>query len=114
MKVVYVAGPFRASTTWAIEKNVRRAEEAGLAVVQLGAMPLIPHCNTRYFHGLMPDQFFLDGTLELMRRCDVLLLTGEWRTSSGCLKEWEEAQRLKMPILFGVDDLRKYMERLQP
>jgi hypothetical protein len=27
---VYVAGPFRATTPWGVERNIRHAEEAGL------------------------------------------------------------------------------------
>lgn len=36
VKVVYIAGPFRAATPWLVEANVRRAEEVALAVWRLG------------------------------------------------------------------------------
>jgi hypothetical protein len=69
VKLVYIAGPFTAATPWRVEQNVRRAEEAGLWVAEHGAMPVIPHANTRYFHGECTPEFWYEGTLELLRRC---------------------------------------------
>jgi hypothetical protein len=98
LAVVYVAGPFRAPTPWAIERNIRRAEEVGFEVCLLGAFPLIPHANTRYFHESAPDQFFLDGTMELLRRCDALVLAPGWKQSAGTRAEVEEAGRLGISV----------------
>jgi hypothetical protein len=98
MKIVYVAGPFRAATSWEIEQNIRRAEEVGHRVLLAGAFPLIPHANTRYFHGTAPAQVFLDGTMELLRRSDAVVLIDGWRRSSGAWLEKEEADRLGLPI----------------
>lgn len=96
---MYIAGPFRAPTAWGIAENVRRAERWGLEVARLGAMPLIPHANTAHFHGEGADQLWLDGTLELLRRCDAALLTPGWKNSSGSRGEREEALRLGIPLL---------------
>lgn len=98
MKVIYVAGPFRAPTAWEIEQNIRRAEEVGLEVIRLGAFVIIPHANTRYFHGSAPDQFFLDGTMELLRRCDAVVLIPGWERSEGSKGEKAEAERLGRPV----------------
>lgn len=105
MKVVYIAGPFRAPTAWGIAENVRAAERAGIEVARLGAMPLIPHANTANFHGELSDQFWLDGTLELLRRCDALLLIDGWVVSSGARKERAEAAELSLPIFQGPEAL---------
>ena len=67
MKVIYIAGPFRGDTSWQIECNVRDAEALGLEVARAGAMPLIPHANTRFFDGELTDDFWLRGTLALLR-----------------------------------------------
>lgn len=109
MQIVYIAGPFRAVTAWEIENNVRRAEEVGFLVAQAGAMPLIPHANTRFFHGHQTEQFWLDGTLELLRRCDALMLLPTWAQSSGARGEKAEAERLGLPVFtqggFGSNTL---------
>lgn len=85
--LVYVAGPFRGKTTWDIEKNVRHAEEYGLEVARLGGMPVIPHANTRFFHGQGDDQMWLNGTMRLMEVCDAMVLIPGWERSTGATAE---------------------------
>lgn len=103
MIVAYIAGPFRAPTAWGIAENIRAAERVGLLVARAGAMPLIPHANTANFHGEGEDQFWLDGTLELMRRCDVVVCTPEWQRSSGARAEVAEAKLLGLPVFYLAD-----------
>lgn len=109
MKVVYIAGKFRGPDAWVIENHVRRAEEAGFEVARLGAMPLIPHSNTRFFHGALPDQFWLDGTLELLRRCDALLTVEGWEQSQGAREEVEEAKRRDIRVFHSLEDLGPWL-----
>jgi hypothetical protein len=98
IKIIYIAGPFSAPTAWGIEQNVRRAESIAAEVVKLGAMPLCPHANTRFFHGFASDEFFIEGTMELLRRCDAVALTPDWRCSQGARGEEIEARRLGLPV----------------
>lgn len=100
MKIVYIAGPFRGPTQWDIAQNIRRAEEWGFEVARLGAMPLIPHANTAHFRGQQTDQFWLDGTLELMRRCDAILMIPKWEQSSGARGERAEAIVIGKPVFY--------------
>lgn len=111
MKVVYVAGPFRGPNGWRIEQNVRRAEEYGFKIAELGAMPIIPHANTRFFHGALPDEFFLEGTLELLRRCDAIFLTPGWEMSSGSRGERNEAHARGIPDFYELGALRHWLEQ---
>jgi len=97
--VVYIAGPFRAPDAWGIETNIREAECLGLEIARAGAIPLIPHSMLRYFQGTLPDHFWLDATLELLRRCDALLLGPRWKESAGAREELNEAKVLGMPFL---------------
>lgn len=98
MKVVYIAGKYRAPTPWGVEQNIRAAEEVGARVIQAGHMPLIPHANTRHMEGLADDAFFLAGTMELLRRCDAVLLVPGWESSVGTRAEVIEANRLGLPV----------------
>ena len=107
MKVVYIAGPFRAPTAWGIAENIRQAERLGLEVAKLGLMPLIPHANTAHFHGELPDEFFLDGTMELLRRSDAVMLLPDWERSSGARAEVAEAERIRIPVFKDLDALRQ-------
>lgn len=98
MKLVYVAGPFTAPTAWQIAENVRAAERAGLQVACCGAMPVIPHANTANFHGTCTPEFWYAGTLELLRRCDAIVLIDGWRGSRGAVIEKETAEKRGMPV----------------
>lgn len=98
LKIVYVAGPYIAQNAWAVEQNVRRAEEAGLFVAECGAMPLIPHTNTRFFHGLLTEEFWYAGTMELLKRSDGVLFIDGWKDSKGAVSEFKAARNLRKEI----------------
>jgi hypothetical protein len=98
MSVVYIAGPFRANTQWKIEDNVRHAERVSLNLWQAGDVPVCPHTMTRNFQGECSDEVFLDGCLEMMTRCDEILLLKGWSNSAGSVKEYELAKELGMPV----------------
>jgi hypothetical protein len=105
MKVVYIAGPYTGPNTWAIEQNIRVAEFAGLQVLHLGAMPLVPHAMTRFYFGAVPETTVIEGDLELLRRSDAVLFVGDWKNSKGSKGELEEAHRLNLPRFFSTDEL---------
>lgn len=111
MKLVYVAGPYRAKTMWGVEQNIRKAEAVGMEIAKSGlAYPVIPHCNTRgYFEETQGDQFWLEGTLELMRKCDAVMLTEGWEKSSGTRGEIKEAWRISLPVFDDLVDLDAFL-----
>lgn len=110
MFLVYVAGPFTAATGWDIEQNIRRAEETGMAVALLGAAPLIPHANTRFFVGTMTEAFWYEATTKMLEVCDAVTLVQGWRTSRGTLSEIEHARRRKIPVFQHIEALKAWME----
>jgi len=107
MKVVYIAGKYRGPNPWAVVQNIRAAEEVAAKVIRAGHMPLTPHKNTAHMEGLADDAFFLAGTMELLRRCDAVLLVPGWSRSVGARLELVEANRIGLPV-FGrhacIDD----------
>ena len=109
MRVIYVAGPFRGKTAWEVAENVRAAERLGFEVAQLGAMPLIPHANTSNFDGTMTAEFWLEGTMELLRRSDAVIFTLDWDRSSGARGEEKEARRLAIPCFYSVLALDRWL-----
>lgn len=96
MKVIYVAGPFRAANQWEQEQNIRVAEAISLAIWRRGAVALCPHLNTRFFSGTLPDKVWLDGDLELLERCDAIFLCSGWQDSVGARAEELRARRISM------------------
>ena len=110
MKVVYIAGKFRGTNAWEVHQNVQEALKVGFEVAALGAMPLIPHSNTQPFDGTLQDQFWLDGTLELLRRCDAVMTVPNWVRSKGAKAEVDEAKdELGIPVFHALDELTEWL-----
>lgn len=110
MKVIYVAGKFTAPNSWQRARNIRAAETVGFAVAQVGAMPLIPHANTAHFDGTCSPEFWYEGTLELLRRCDAVMLVPGWEGSKGVKAEMEEATRRGMLVFERIDELERWLD----
>lgn len=107
--VVYIAGPFRGPTAWAIEQNVRRAEALALDVWRLGAAAICPHTNTRFFHGAADDAVWLAGDIAILTRCDAVLMTPDWNESSGARGEHAEAQARGIPVCYTLAELAAFL-----
>ena len=109
--VVYIAGPYRSSHgPWGIRQNILRAEDLARQVWQAGFTALCPHKNTALFDGMpgMEDQDWLDGGLELLRRCDAMILTEYWRGSEGTWREIEYAREQGIPVFESVEELKDH------
>lgn len=104
MKVIYIAGPYRADTERGIVENIRKAEAVAIEVWKAGYVALCPHMNTRLFGGILPDEVWLKGAFELMQRCDAVVFVPGWEKSEGTLAEYDEAQRLNMPVFNNIKD----------
>lgn len=98
MKVGYVAGPFRGPSAWAIAENVRKAERVALDIWRAGAACICPHTNTALFGGALPDSAFLDGDLEMLRRCDFVVMVEGWEGSMGARAERLAAFAVYIPV----------------
>ncbi|MGA2232273.1 MAG: DUF4406 domain-containing protein [Tepidisphaeraceae bacterium] len=110
MKLIYIAGPYRGAGQWQIFQNIRRAEALALQVWQMGAACICPHKNTESFNGAAPDRVWLDGDLEIVRRCDAILCAPGWESSSGSLGEIALARELGLPIFYSLEELAKWMK----
>jgi hypothetical protein len=110
--VIYVAGPFRSKTPsdqWEQTLNIRRAEAVALQIWRAGHVAICPHLNTANFQGACPDDVWLEGDLEILKRCDGVVLVYGWQDSAGTKKEIECAMSLSLPVHQEVDTLIKYL-----
>jgi nucleoside 2-deoxyribosyltransferase len=98
MMVVYVAGPYRGKTVEERDGNIIRAGLVAVKVWESGAVAFCPHLNAALFDGILPEERFLAGGLEMVRRCDALVLVAGWQGSAGTLAEIELANRLGKPV----------------
>lgn len=111
MKLVYIAGPYRAATEHGVAENIRAAEMLAIRVWELGAACICPHKNTSFMGGVVPDQVFLDGDIEILKRCDAVLLTEDWHRSVGARGEVMAARNSGKPVFDNLDDLERWLGR---
>ena len=100
MKVVYIAGPYRAKTPWKTSANIRAAGEVGLKYSKMGYAAIGPQMNTAHMDGELPDQFWLDSTMALMKKCDIVVMMKNWKESEGARNEQKEAIDSCMEIVY--------------
>jgi len=109
MLLVAIAGPYRATTEWGVVENIRRAEEAALAIWRLGVAAICPHKNTAFFGGAAPDGIWLEGALEMVRRSDALLAINGWENSIGAKNEVSFAQSSGIPVFFCIEEFSRWL-----
>jgi hypothetical protein len=109
MNLVYVAGPFRAANSWDMEQNIRRAEALALDVWRLGAACICPHANTRFFQNAAPDEVWLKGDLEMLARCDAMIMTPDWERSAGAREEHRYAITWGIPVFYELPPLQQWL-----
>lgn len=115
-RVIYVAGPFRATLPnghqdfWGIQQNVMAAMRLGLEVWKMGHVALVPHANTMFFQNAegTSDDVWLDGDLELIRRCDGVLFTPDWERSAGAREERRFAQTIGLPVFDTLSEVQDF------
>lgn len=101
--LVYVAGPYRAESTYEIRRNIHRAEEVSAALWAHGVYNVCPHKAMAHLDGVAGDDILSSGTLEMLRRCDAVVLVSGWKRSVGSLREVAHAIEHSMPVYENVD-----------
>lgn len=112
MKLVYVAGPYRAPTLEGIEANIRYAARYGAKVAAAGFAPLVPHtigfaCDEQAHMAdtsRRSDDFWLMATAEMLLRCDAILVIPGWEQSSDTQAEIVLAGQQGIPVVYVADD----------
>lgn len=69
--------------------------------------PVIPHANTRYFHGTADSETMYEGTLALCLRCDDVLMMPRWLESRGAVSEHESAKAAGIPVFYSLEEFVK-------
>ena len=91
MKVAFISGPYRADTVRGIVENIQRAEAVALKYWRLGYAVICPHKNSALFDGAMPDNVWLEGDIEMLMRCDVIVMMRDYKRSEGARAELKAA-----------------------
>jgi len=94
MKLLYISGPFSdPDPIHGIERNITRASEIALEAWRKGWAVICPHKNTSGFqHTEIPWETWMEGDIEIVRRCDAILMIPGWLNSRGAMLERMEAR----------------------
>lgn len=107
MKCIYVAGPYRAETKEGIADNIRAASGFANTLTALtwqhGVAYVVPHLLTHGIDGVQPDEYWLAATMEVLRRCDAIVMFAGFERSKGSMAELAEAQRLGKRVFYHND-----------
>lgn len=107
IETVYIAGPYSGGD---VEANVRAALLAGHTVMDLGAIPFVPHlCH--YLHAVRERGYeeWMKFDFVWLERTDVLLrLPG---VSPGADREVKRMEELGRPVFHTLDALAEYLRR---
>lgn len=102
MRVAYVSGPYRSlAGPNGIWENIQRARTIALELWKRGYAAICPHQNTMMFDGACPDDVWLEGDLEILQRCDLIVVCPGWEISRGTLAEIALASQLGIPIYYA-------------
>ncbi len=113
MKVIYIAGRYRDERgEYYVRCNIREAERAALFVWMNGGVAMCPHKNTAGLGGAfgIPDETWLKGDLELIKRCDAIWMLPGWESSTGARGELDYARECGIPELYNQADVLEYLE----
>ena len=105
MKVIYVAGPYRAPTEDRLFRNIMDARAAAYELWCLGWAVICPHTNTMFMGGLVgrADDAFIDGDCEIVKRCNAVFMLRKYKQSTGAVRELDIAKQHGLEIYFESD-----------
>lgn len=113
-KVVYVAGPYRDKRgEYYVRENIKTAETYSLEIWKMGDVAVIcPHKNMAGLGGAynLPDEIWLKGGLEFIKRCDAVFVLPDYMRSSGTRAEIEWAEQHKIPVFYSLHDLFMWID----
>jgi len=99
MKVIYIAGPYRHKDPVGQATNIAIAMKYAKATWAAGYYALCPHLNTQMFDGLADDNVFLEGYIEMVKRCDAVVVLPNHHESEGTMAELAVARENNIPII---------------
>jgi hypothetical protein len=106
MKILYIAGPFHSREEGGTERNIARASRTALECWRKGWAVICPHKNTagfQYASGVKDEEWYA-GYLEILSRCDAILMLNEWENSRGATMEYDYAKSHTLLTIYFEKD----------
>ena len=100
-QIVFVSGPYRSKYGLVGRViNIWKAYQAGRKLVKQGYSVYIPHMNTCLMDGLQSEEWFLDATLKMLPKCQIIYMMKGWESSTGAKFEILEADYRHLQIMY--------------
>ena len=100
MRVIYVAGAYRADSENGVWENIMHSRREAVKLWQKGWAVISPHCNSIFMDGEGDANVFLEGDLTILKRCDAIFMLNNWDSSEGAQEELRQARRDGLEIYF--------------
>ncbi len=100
MKLVYIAGPYRAKTINGIHENIERARKVALKYWKMGYAVICPHMNSALIDGHISDEHILEADRLILRMCDAIVMMKNWRKSEGATHERAVAMNNNLEVIY--------------
>ena len=108
MKLIYITGPNVGSSYHQTEAYITYAREWAEKLARAGYAFYCPHLNTAHFDIIAPDvpeAFWREMNLNILRRCDAALLVPGWDNDEATRRDVEYAERWGVPVVLGIDEI---------
>lgn len=112
---VYVAGAYSDDNVLGVLRNIGRGEQEAANLFSMGYAPFTPWHDKDFIlknpYAKFDVKQFQEYSMEWLRLCDVVLIVPnvkglkDWKHSKGTLAEIEEANKLKIPVVFSFEQL---------
>ena len=111
MKFIYISGPISASARYIEYENCLHARQWAQMVMQCGAAVHCPHlCYLAGLIDILDWETFIAMDIEIIKRCDAILMIGAWQGSSGCIEEYNAAQEAGILIFTTISQVRDFVK----
>ena len=105
--LVYLAGPIRPKGDQTLESNINNAKSIALELWKKDYTVISPHANSDLPISLADKEVealrWLNGDLDIIARCDAVVVLPGWEESAGTKGEIEFAKERNIPITYYPD-----------
>lgn len=109
--LIYVAGPYTTREGVSrgghfIMDNIHKARSVAHELMKLGMAVICPHMNSMFMEcDVVPPTEVLNRDIEIISRCDAIVLVEDWETSHGVAEEIKFARERGIPVFECVECL---------
>jgi len=101
LKVIYISGAYRSDSEDGVFENIIHARREAVKLWQQNWAVICPHTNSMFMGSrLGGDEKFIEGDLEIVRRCDAIFMLRNWTSSEGAQAEFRLAHELGLEIYY--------------